>query len=79
MGWAGGSRLFNRVWGIVRVHVPEEQREEVASKVIGEFVKDDWDTLDEIDDNFPEKNGALVLHDPEWFDPDDWGLSEEEP
>lgn len=75
MGWSSGSELFNEVWGTVREYLPEKKRAEVCAKVIGQFTDMDWDTLDEMDD-FPEKDAALKIYDPEWGD--DWEEDEEE-
>lgn len=47
MGWAGGARLAEEVWDIVRGFIPEEKRTDAAIRIIEAFRGEDWDTVDE--------------------------------
>jgi len=47
MGWAGGARLAEEVWDIVRGFIPKEKRTETAIRIIEAFRDEDWDTVDE--------------------------------
>lgn len=46
MGWCSGSIMANDVWNIVREHVPEDKRSELARKIIEVFRGGDADCWD---------------------------------
>lgn len=46
MGWASGSYLAQDVWNLVRPHIPQEKRKQLAAKIYDMFCDedaDDWD------------------------------------
>ena len=47
MGWAGGSKLAEEIWEIVRPSIPEAEREKVAAGIVRLFWACDCDTMDE--------------------------------
>jgi hypothetical protein len=47
MGWAGGSIIAERIWDMVRPHIPEKERETIARKFIDIFEQEDCDSMDE--------------------------------
>lgn len=48
MGWASGSRLFNKVIAAVQPVVPDfEARKSLYASLVEAFRDHDWDTLDE--------------------------------
>ncbi len=49
MGWGSGSYMAERVWKIVRKHIPAEKRMSVAQDLIAVFEGEDCDTIEEAD------------------------------
>jgi len=48
MGWAGGSRLADDVWDVIRDLIPDsKQRALTAREIIKLFEHEDCDTIDE--------------------------------
>ena len=47
MGWASGSELAEKVWGLFRPFIQEKDRKKVAKRLIVLFENEDCDTLDE--------------------------------
>lgn len=66
MGWSGGSGLLGDCWKQVRKFVPEKDRTKLLAKLIELFENEDCDTMDEIENLFPEAKKALILagHEP---------------
>jgi hypothetical protein len=49
MGWASGSGLAAELWHIVREHIPDANRKDVARRIIKAFEGHDCDTMGEAD------------------------------
>jgi len=50
MGWASGSELAESVWSLVRDHIPQRRRKEVALDLIDLFENMDCDTIEECEE-----------------------------
>jgi hypothetical protein len=51
MGWANGSIIADRVWGLVKNYIPEEEQQSMAYDLVElfcEFDADAWDANDEL-------------------------------
>jgi hypothetical protein len=49
MGWCGGVSIAESVCSLVREHIPTEERQKIASKIVEIFEDEDADTMDEAD------------------------------
>ena len=63
MGWASGSYLAEEIWDEIKIYIPENKLQEVASKIYDSFCDkdaDDWSSN-------PEGVWAIACPD-EWLD-----------
>lgn len=59
MGWASATEIVIDTWKIVRKFIPDDKKVDVLKDFIIPFMKSDWDTEDEIIDEFPEAEKAI--------------------
>lgn len=47
MGWGSGSEIADNIWDIIKRHIPEHSKVEVATEILDEFESRDCDTMQE--------------------------------
>ena len=47
MGWCSGSDLADRIWSLVKDHIPKEAQPKIALRIIEIFEGEDCDTMQE--------------------------------
>lgn len=65
MGWASGSELAEQIWDIVKHHITDNDKQNVARGICDAFEDFDCDTIIEADDLF---NTAYKLKDHQALD-----------
>lgn len=50
MGWAAGSALAEKIWEIIKGHIPEHEKQNTASQIVDAFEYEDCDTMEEAEE-----------------------------
>ena len=67
MGWASASELVMSLWDEMREFIDESDRVHALAILIDKFTDHDWDSVDEIIDEWPEAREAILEYDPAYF------------